>query len=648
MAPIAQAELEQVDIGQWGRDGLFWLLENGQAVIEPLGDGITWVVELLVDAPSGEGYLTELPWYVWPLAFALLGLATRRPTRGLRAAIALVALHTLGVWVAEDLRLSLSMTVVGVALGTVAALPVAIVAYASTGLRRAIRRVVDTALLIVVMSITVPLVFVFGLGIGTAVITLALLSVVPMTKALMLVVEHIRTDRSQAAQEFAAGLNTSLVLSVILQSSLALIGAGGLGRLLFRATNNLDLELHVTASLALLGLAVAFDQLTRPAGRGGVFLDRTHQAWALSPTSDDSSAIPPTYFRTAPPTVVGAAVVLGSLALPWSTDRGTITSHVREADLSIPGGSFNGIEELGGSGFGIAVGTLAASALLGIALRAVRRYGPPADFTTVISVAIVIISIAYLTTAAAPFAAPAGNSLGPIIALLGGLIMLLGTTIQSGGGPWLAAAASARLGYAATIVGIIVAGFLVVLGSSIGWVADFDPPQQGLPVNIEAEIDRLTEEAGDDINKQIAAAQEIQNLVNETQEPAGPLRTGGLHVDGPHTAFTVLAASGLAVLGIVIWLITGIERARWLAFGLSLGAALSCAAWITSTAIEHDPALQSDGGPFLALLGAAALAAIARRAPQGSLRQTVPETDPTPATETEPSTTIEIPDLSPV
>jgi|GEM_PF-4834219 len=507
MAHIAQAEREQVDIGRWVKDGLFWVLENGEQVIDPIRDAGTWVVELLVDPEAGDAYVTELPWYVWPIAFAIVCIVVRRPTQGLRAAIALVAIRTLGPEIAESVAVSLSMIVVGVGAGAVMAVPVAVVAHLSTGLRRIIRRLADTTLLLIFTSIMLPLVFVFGLGVTTAIWTIALITVAAMTKAVMLAIGSIGTDTTRAGQELAAGLNTSLVLSAVLQSSFALIGAGGIGRLVFRASNNLNLDLHVDSSLAILALAVAFDQITRPTGRDGVFLDRTHAAWGLPTSSDDGSGIPTTYLRTAPPTVVGSVVALVGLLLPWSSDRGTVTSHVREADLALPGSSFNGIDELGGGGFGVAIGVLAVGALVGVALRAGRRSGPPADFTTVIGAAITIVSIAFLTTAAAPFAASSGLSLGAIVSLVGGLLMLLGTAIQSSGG-WMAVNESARLGYLATVVSLCVAGGLVVLGSSIGWVVDYDPPQRAASTDIQAEIDRLTENAGDDINKQIAAAQE--------------------------------------------------------------------------------------------------------------------------------------------
>ncbi len=648
MAELAQADVESIEIGQWSRDGVFWLVEHGQSVLEPLSDFTSWVNRLLIGGDPNDGYLVALPWYAWPLVFALAGIVTLRPTRGVRAAALLVAIQSFGSPVAEEFSQSLAMTVVGVGLGIIGAIPVAIVAHFSPGLRRVIRRFADTGLLIVLTSLMLPLVFVFGLGTSTALWTIALFTLAPMTKAITNALGAVRTDRSQAIQEIAAGLNTSTVVGVILQSSLALIGAGGLGRLLFRATNNLNLDLHFVSAFAILALTAAFDQVTRPSGRDGVFFDRTHRAWNLPTSSDELVPIPPTYLRTAPPTIIGAAIALGSLALPWSSDRGTVTSHVREADLSIPGASFNGIDELGGSGFGIAIGTLAGCALLAVLLRAVRRNGPPADITTAIAIAIVTVSAAFLTTAAAPFAAPSGVSVGAIVALVGGVVMLLGTAIQSGGGPWIATNDSARLGYVATVLGLAVAGLCIVIGSAIGWVVDFDPPQQSLSLDIEAEIDRLTAEAGDDINKQIAAAQAIQDLINGQQIPDAPLRTGGLHIDGPHTAFTVLVASGLAVLSLVVSMITRIERLRWLAFGLAFGAALSSAAWIASTAIEHDPALQSDGGPFLALLGAAGLAAIARRAPRRVVRGVSPTAEPTPVAEPELPTTIEIPDLSPV
>ena len=62
---------------------------------------------------------------------------------------------------------------------------------------------------------------------------------------------------------------------------------------------------------------------------------------------------------------------------------------------------------------------------------------------------------------------------------------------------------------------------------------------------LEAEIERLREEAGDDINKQIANGQAITNLINSTQ--ADPSLHDGLQGDGPRLGWATMGFAGAAL-----------------------------------------------------------------------------------------------------
>ena len=463
------------------------------------------------------------------------------------------------------------------------ALPLAAVGLASSGLRRVIRRVADTALLVVFGGLTVLFIFVFGLGEAAAVWVIAAATVPPMTRVLIHAAELVRADSSRARSELAGGLNTSLLVAMVLLPGLALVGAGGIGRLQFRAINNLNVGLHVEAMLGLLAVAIAFDQLTRPTNhRVGAFLDRTAQAWGLRSSSEapEPQQIPRTHRRTALPTVLGSLVALIGLALPWARGRATITSHFRADDLDRAGESYRGLHELGGGAFGVTILVLVAAGLLAVAIRAARGSGPPVDLTSVIGGGIVVVSLAYLTTSAGPGAAGAGLSIGALVSLIGGLIALIGTVIQTGDGAWSAIEPSARLGPVATSVSLLFAMGLVVAGVTTRWVR----------------VEPL-------------------EILDDELQPVPDTFLDGLAAGGPGTGWVLLVASVLAT-ALTVTAVAGVERARWIAMGLAFGAALGASAWIATTAIETDERYSTGGGPLLVAVGAAALMAIARRAPQ--------------------------------
>ncbi|MEM9656525.1 MAG: ABC transporter permease subunit, partial [Actinomycetota bacterium] len=199
------------------------------------------------------------------------------------------------------------------------------------------------------------------------------------------------------------GLNQTLLLAISMLGIAALMGAGGLGKLLLRAINSQNLPLAASGGLAFFLVAVVLDRISQREHDDGMnLLARIREAWvyradpeglleaqAERSAATEAAAIVEAAAKAelesqagveAPAPVsprerlglllaVGGGIVAAASAfLPWGIDAGLVSSWGRRDDeIGLLGTSSLGIEASGGSIFAIIVilfGLLAAAAAL--------------------------------------------------------------------------------------------------------------------------------------------------------------------------------------------------------------------------------------------------------------------------------------------
>ena len=165
------------------------------------------------------------------------------------------------------------------------------------------------------------------------------------------------------------------------------------------------------------------------------------------------------------------------------------------------------------------------------------------------------------------------------------------------------------------IVGAAVA-FIAMFASLIApWQSDARLDSLITP-EIEAEIERLREEAGDDIGKQIANGQAITNLINSAQ--SDPVLVNGIETDGPRLGWptAAFAAAAVAATALAAGLLGGDETKRWrfgtIATGLGLASMIIPAAWIFSFTRTAEPRAITGNGAFFTMVLAFIFIAIGR------------------------------------
>jgi len=245
----------------------------------------------------------------------------------------------------------------------------------------------------------VPFVFFFSIGVVPATMVTMIYALPPLVRMVNLGIRHVPEDVVEASRAYGstelrvltdvqlplakpsimAGLNQTLMLAIAMVGIAAIMGAGGLGLLVFRAVQNLDIGLGISSGLALWAVAVVLDRLSQPEEEGGQnLLSRIREAMShrrdpeellrkveAAETEDQkaSKAVHVEHEVVASGrerlgmAVVGIAGVVAVLStkMTWGNDAGLLSSHSRDADVDLVGESFNGYQASGGSWAGLVV-----------------------------------------------------------------------------------------------------------------------------------------------------------------------------------------------------------------------------------------------------------------------------------------------------
>ncbi|MFO1061300.1 MAG: proline/glycine betaine ABC transporter permease [Dongiaceae bacterium] len=266
----------------WIQAAVDWLVHN----LRPFFLAVRWPVARTLDGL--DSFLQHLP--VWVVLLALMLGAWR--TAGWRVAIAaglsFLLIGFLGLWAVA--MTTVAMVTTSVLFCVLVGIPVGILAARSEWVSRVLRPVLDAMQTTPTFVYLVPIVMLFGIGNVPAVIATIIVALPPMVRLTDLGIRQVRAELVEAGYAFGctprqvllevqiplalpsimAGLNQSLMLSLSMVVVAALIGAGGLGLVVYQGINRLDVGLAGVAGLAIVLVAISLDRITQAiaAGRG--------------------------------------------------------------------------------------------------------------------------------------------------------------------------------------------------------------------------------------------------------------------------------------------------------------------------------------------------------------------------------------------
>lgn len=199
---------------------------------------------------------------------------------GVFAFVGLFVAFSIGVWdeTMSTVALALSGTIVTLIFG----IPIGILASQSNIAERIIRPVLDVMQTLPSFVYLIPAVMFFGMGKVAALFATMIFAMAPAVRMTNLGIRSVSKEMVEAATSFGslrrqtlidvqlplamptimAGVNQCIMLALSMTVIASMIGAGGLGNVVLKSMQSLDIGRGVVGGLSIVILAVLLDRLT--------------------------------------------------------------------------------------------------------------------------------------------------------------------------------------------------------------------------------------------------------------------------------------------------------------------------------------------------------------------------------------------------
>jgi glycine betaine/proline transport system permease protein len=271
---LAQAS-EAGAVGATADSIVSWLLGNGGAVFSLINTVIlvlTAIVEQLLKAPA--------PWLL-ALVVALLGLWRVSAAFGLLSLLGLNLVQAMGLWepMVSSLALVLTASLLALAIG----LPLGVLAARQRSIWQLTRPLLDLMQTMPAFVYLIPAVMLFSTGAVPSVIATLIFAMPPVVRLTVLGIRQVPADLIEAGRSFGCsewqlltkvqlpnalptlmtGVNQTIMLALSMVVIASMIGGGGLGDVVLRGIQQLNIGLGFEGGLAVVILAVILDRLSQ-------------------------------------------------------------------------------------------------------------------------------------------------------------------------------------------------------------------------------------------------------------------------------------------------------------------------------------------------------------------------------------------------
>ena len=654
----------QIPVGDWVEQITVWVDLNMKETLAVIKWPFQTMLEVVVD-----DWLLGLSWMTVCLAALIAGWAFRGLQVGIGSFLGLTICGLLGEEYWKETARTIGFIAVAVILCVIIGIPTGVACGRMDGVWRVVRPLLDAMQVVHSFVYMLPFVFFFGVGFVSATMVTMVFALPPLIRLTNLGIRQVPEDVVEAARAYGAserrvltdvqlplaraalmtGINQTLLLAISMLGIAAIMGAGGLGRLLYRSIANQDIALAGSGGLAFFIVAVVLDRLTQPddSDKAGLF-SRITAAWkntrtpeALLPAdtetvSASSKSDQATEEAQYEPVrnkerlamlgaSAGAVIAAIGLFLPWNSGTGHVSAYGRFADNDLAGQSFNGLAASGGSWFGIII--LLCVLAVGGALYSTawfagqrnRWLGP--DGATIFSVAGVVTALSATLANAPDSASGFQRSSGVYVTLVGCLIMAAASVTWVWNAPMGARRPLSSGVNWGRMFGASFALLLIVMAGYSGWTFDTRAdsvigPELQIELDAITEQSKIAEEAGD-LAKVGSLAAEFTALISYAQR-TGDVIYDGYTDEGAGLGWLALFLGLLALLVAIpasgFFSQEELFLYKWCSVvcGLGLGLLLISVAWIGSISRVAETNLVSGVGAVFLLFAGVTTAASAR------------------------------------
>lgn len=667
-----------IPFGTWIEQAVNWTTLN----LDWLLDAIAWPFEFLLKNLV-DNFLLEIPWVVLVGMMFLIAWLVRNLTVATGTAIGLTICGLLGPAYWEQTARTIGFIAVAVLVCVVIGIPVGILAGRIDSVWKVVRPTLDAMQVIHAFVYLLPFVYFWGVGRVAATMATMVFALPPLIRLTNLGIRGVPEDVVEASRAYGApelrvlmdvqlplarpaimtGINQTLLLAFSMLGIAAILGAGGLGQLLFRALGQQDVSLAAASGFAFFILAVILDRISQTSESGGTGLfRRMAKAWKARSNPeillDDPSFNPDAQQRALvdrlepelsslsvgriadvdPPERTsiaiagfGGLVMIVSIFLTWANDASLLTGYSRRGDEDLAGRSFSGLAAEGGSWFAYSVAAMGIFIVVACLVVYTRWQGGgrwlAPDGALYASLGGLVAAFSYLVASPSPATVEYSDGIGVYVAVGGGLLALAGSlrwTLAAPYGPRRPLKSHVVFGPIVLGVGGVLLALISMFSS---WTLD-ERADAVITPEIQAQIDEVRRQAAaGEIEPGVAATEII--VIRSSAVTADRIVVDGKSSDGAGLGiWTLVFATAGALSALVCAGAAGLgDRRQWLAGGLTMGfgvgVTLIAIGWIGSLARATDAGFTSGVGSMVGALAGMVLYAAGSSVVSGFERSNV-------------------------
>ena len=254
-----------------------WLRLHASFIFNPIRDFINFTVELFIKIFS------VFPPLLFIIVVAALAYYLTKKIKGITifSILSLLLIWNLDYW--NDMVITLSIVVTSALLAIIIGIPLGIWTSKSENVEKVIMPLLDFMQTMPAFVYLIPAVSFFGIGMAPGVISSVIFAMPPAVRMTNLGIKEVPNDLVEAADSFGstpkqklfelelpmakpsimAGINQTLMLTLSMVVVASMIGAPGLGNVIYTSVSRNDVGVGFASGIAIVILAVILDRLTQ-------------------------------------------------------------------------------------------------------------------------------------------------------------------------------------------------------------------------------------------------------------------------------------------------------------------------------------------------------------------------------------------------